>query len=225
MRRIYVLALAAILATIAIGSALPTRADDKPATISLFNGKDLEGWRVFLKPDAKSEVKPEEVFTVKDGVIECTGKPFGYLITKKEYGDYKLELEWKWPEKAGNSGVFVHVSGPDKIWPKGAEAQLYAGSAGDFWLVDGFKLTVDKTRQDKKTARHFYRMKTDKPVEKKIGEWNKYEITCKGDTISLIINGIKVNEGTDAEASKGKILLQSEGAPVCFRNIKLTPLK
>ena len=116
-------------------------------------------------------------------------------------------------------------SGPDKIWPKGVEAQLYSGSAGDFWLVDNFKLTVDKDRQDPKTARHYMRMKTDKPVEKKIGEWNKYEITCKGDTISLVVNGVKVNEGTEAEASKGKILLQSEGAPVHFRNIKLTPLK
>lgn len=226
MRRYHLFALAATLAVIAIGSALPTRAaDDKPAPIDLFNGKDLEGWRVFLSPDDKSKAKPEEVFTVKDGVLECTGKPFGYIITKKEYSDYKLEVEWKWPEKAGNSGVFVHVSGPDKIWPKGAEAQLWSGYAGDFWLVDGFKLTVDKTRQDPKSARHFYRMKTAKPVEKKVGDWNKYEITCKGDTISLVVNGVKVNEGTEAEASKGKILLQSEGAPVHFRNIKLTPLK
>ena len=214
------------LALIAAGSALPTRAaDDKPKTIDLFNGKDLDGWRIYLTPADKSKAKPEEVFTVKDGAIECTGKPFGYLITKKEYADYKLEVEWKWPKEAGNSGVFVHVSGPDKIWPKGAEAQLWSGYAGDFWLVDNFKLTVDKDRQDPKSARHFFRMKTDKPVEKKLGEWNKYEITCKGDTISLVVNGVKVNEGTDAEASKGKILLQSEGAPVHFRNIRLTPLK
>ena len=222
MRRITPLALVAMLGVL---SALPARAADTSKSIALFNGKDLEGWRVFLKPDAKGKAAPEGVFTVKDGVIECTGKPNGYLITEKEYADYKLEVEWRWPAKAGNSGVFVHVSGPDKVWPKGVEAQLYSGYAGDFWLVDGFALTVDEARKDPKSARHFFRMKTDGPVEKKVGEWNKYEITCKGDTIALVVNGVKVNEGTHAAASKGKILLQSEGSPVQFRNVTLTPLK
>jgi hypothetical protein len=201
------------------------RAEDKKAdTVKLFNGKNLEGWTTFLDPRQKG-VKPEDVWSVKDGVIHCKGKPFGYLLTEKEYGDYMLTVEWRWPEKPGNSGVFVHVSGPDKIWPKGVEAQLYAGHAGDFWLVGGFKLKVDKERQDKKTPRHFVRMNADKPVEKKAGEWNKYEITCKGDTIKLVVNGEFVNEGTEAEATKGKILLQSEGAPIEFRNIELKPLK
>jgi hypothetical protein len=68
-------------------------------------------------------------------------------------------------------------------------------------------------------------MKTDKPVEKPLGEWNRYEITCKGDTIELKVNGVKVNEGSRAERTKGKIALQSEGAPISFRNIKLTPIR
>jgi len=216
------------LACLALLLALPGgRAEEKEKgkTIELFNGKNLDGWKIYLDPKAKVKAKPEEVFKVTEGVIDCTGRPNGYILTEKEYGDYVLEVEWRWPARAGNSGVFVHVSGPDKIWPKGAEAQLYAGHAGDFWLVDGFKLTVDEARQDKKTPRHFYRMKTDKPVEKKVGEWNKYVITCKLNTISLRINGQVVNVGTHAEASKGKILLQSEGAPVQFRNIKLAHVR
>lgn len=225
MKRFGVLVLACALLG-ACAAFFPTRAEDKKGeTIALFNGKDLKGWTVFLDPKAKEKAKPEDVFKVEEGIISCTGKPNGYLITEKDYGNYVLEVEWRWPEKAGNSGVFVHVSGPDKIWPKGAEAQLYSGSAGDFWLVDGFKLEVDKERQDKKTPRHFFRMKTDKPVENKVGEWNKYKITCKGDTIRLEINGQFVNEGKKAEAEKGKILLQSEGAPVQFRNVKLTPVE
>jgi hypothetical protein len=192
--------------------------------IKLFNGKNLDGWKIFVDPKFK-DVTPEDVWSVKDSVIHCKGKPFGYLITENEYGDYVLTVEWRWPEKPGNSGVFVHVSGKDQIWPKGVEAQLFHQNAGDFWLVGDFKLKVDKERQDKRTPRHFNRMNKEQAVEKAPGEWNRYEITCKGDTIKLVVNGKMVNEGTDAEATRGKILLQSEGAPIEFRNIKLKSLK
>ena len=103
------------------------------------------------------------------------------------------------------------------------EAQLMADHAGDFWLVDNFKLKVDPKRQDPKVARHYYRMKDN--VEKEVGEWNQYEITCRGDTIKLVVNDQVVNEGTNAEATKGKILLQSEGAPIVFRNVEIKVLK
>ncbi|MFQ3651577.1 MAG: DUF1080 domain-containing protein [Gemmataceae bacterium] len=193
----------------------------------LFNGKDLTGWRVFLKDN---KAKPEDCFSVKDGVIECTGKPNGYLITEKEYGNYILELEWKWGEEAKkikvpNSGVLLHVSGQDMIWPKSAEAQLMSGNAGDIWLIGGFKLDIDKSRQDPKIERHYFKMKTDKPVEKPMGEWNSYRIVCKGDTITLYVNEVKLNEGTNSEREKGKIALQSEGAPISFRNIRLIPIR
>jgi hypothetical protein len=194
--------------------------------IKLFNGKDFTGWKKVVDP--KSNADPDKIWSIKDGVIVCEGSVNGYLITDKDYGDYTLRVQWRWGEKIApkrnrNSGVFVHVSGPDKIWPKGVEAQLMADHAGDFWLVDGFKLNVDPKRQDPKVPRHYLRLKDN--VEKPIGEWNQYEITCKDDTIKLVINGQLVNEGTGAEATKGKILLQSEGAEIHFRNIELKPLK
>src|SRR5262245_9812869 len=208
----------------AVGFTAFTKAGEE-GWIKLFNGKDLSGWTIFLDPKKKGD--PEKVWSVKDGTIVCQGQPFGYLLTEKEYGDYVLKVQWRWGEKGPakgvrNSGVFVHVTGPDKIWPKAIEAQRMDGHAGDFWLVDNFKLTVDSKRQDPKVARHYLRMKDD--VEKKIGEWNQYEITCKGDTIKLVINGQHVNEGTNAELSKGKILLQSEGAEIHFRDVVLKPL-
>lgn len=216
---------AACLAVCAVAGLLsPARAADDKNTIHLFNGKDLTGWSVFITPADKNKTKPEEVWSVDNGVLVCKGKPAGYVITDKEYENYVLELEWKWPDKAGNSGVLCHASGDNKIWPKSWEAQLFSGAAGDIWLID-FKMDVDKDRQDKKTARHFFRMKTEKAVEHKVGEWNKYKITCKGDTVKLEINGQLVNEGKNAERSKGKIVLQSEGAPIHFRNITLTPIK
>jgi hypothetical protein len=211
--------------------AAPGAADDKdkaPATIKLFNGKNFEGWKKFSDPNVKAD--PDEVWTVKDGIIVCKGVPNGYIITEKEYGDYVLKVQWRWAKEGDNnkrnSGVFVHVSGKDKIWPKGVEAQLYRDQAGDFWLVDGFKLKVDEKRQNPKAKINYYRIDKDKKdIEKPIGEWNQYVITCDGDKIKLEVNGHLENEGSEAERTKGKILIQSEGAEIHFRNIELRPLK
>jgi hypothetical protein len=224
IRRRYV-ALLSLAMLVSIGATAIALAEDKDeGWIKLFNGKDFSGWQKFLDP--KKNADPDSIWSVKDGMIVCEGSVYGYLITEKEYENYELRLQWRWGEKvtsSRNSGVFVHVSGPDKIWPKGVEAQLFAGRAGDFWLVDGFKLTVDPTRRDPKSPRHFLHLKDD--VEKPIGEWNQYDITCKGDTIKLVVNGQLENEGSEAERTKGKILLQSEGAEIYFRNIELKPLK
>jgi len=217
--------LAVCLAALVISAvAMRSPADDKEeGWIRLFNGKDFIGWKKYLDP--KKNADPDTIWSVKDGMIVCEGSVYGYLLTEKDYENYQLRLQWRWGDKVTtnrNSGVFVHVSGPDKIWPKGVEAQLFNGRAGDIWLVDGFKLTVDAARQDPKNKRHYLHLKDG--VEKPIGEWNQYDITCKGDTINLVVNGEPENEGTQAEQTKGKILLQSEGAEIYFRNIELKPL-
>lgn len=198
-------------------------ASDEKGWTSIFNGKDLAGWRTFVDPG--STVPADQIWSVKEGVLICKGRPGGYVITEKEYSDYVLRFEWRWDpaDKGGrNSGALVHVSGPDKLWPKGVEAQLAAGAAGDFWILEGFKLAVDPTRRDPAQARHYFRMMHN--VEKPIGEWNQYEIHCKGDTVTLMVNGELVNEGKEAEHQKGKILLQSEGAAIHFRNIMIRPV-
>jgi hypothetical protein len=242
MRRRTLLATFAV-ATLAFGSlARSPAADDKAGGFTpLFNGRDFTGWKIYLQRNADNN--QTKTFTVENGEIHCTGQPMGYMLSDKEYGDYELRVQWRFPGSPGNSGVFVHVSGPDKIWPKGVEAQLMSGRAGDFWLVDAFKMKIG-TERDPRSERHYVRigdkyMKKDgkdakgreqyelvsKKVEKDIGEWNQYDITCKGDNIKLVVNGQLVNEGTNAEASKGKILLQSEGAPIVFRNVEIKMLK
>jgi hypothetical protein len=234
--------LSALIAPAVIGLAacVPwnAQAGDAAAGFTpLFNGHDLTGWKTFLDPKAK-DADPKKVWTIENGEIHCAGLPMGYLLTDKEYGDYVLRVQWRWPAKPGNSGVFVHVSGPDKIWPKGVEAQLQNGEAGDFWLVDGFNLTVPDS-ENRRQGRHFLRIGESfqkaqgqsrptavrKPVEKPVGEWNQYDITCHGSEIKLVVNGHHVNTGTHAEATKGHILLQSEGAPIVFRNIEIKSLK
>jgi hypothetical protein len=221
MRRLLPFACVAVLAVLVLTAVGSAAADD---WTPLFNGKDLSGWKTFVDP--KSNVEPSKIWSVKDDMIICMGDPFGYIITEKEFGDYELKLQWRWGEKvtkSRNSGVLLHCSGPDKIWPKCFEAQLFAGRAGDIWLVDGFKLTVDEKRKDPKQARHFLHLKDD--VEKKIGEWNEYHIVCKGNSVKLTVNGVLSNEGTDAELSKGKIALQSEGGEIHFQKIMIKPAK
>jgi hypothetical protein len=220
------------LAALAVG--IPAAAQDKGFT-PLFNGKDLAGWKTFLaKSKDGKEADPKQVWTIVDGTIRCIGKPNGYLITDKEYGDYVLKLKWRFPadSKGGNSGVLLHCTGPDKIWPNSVEAQLFAGSAGDIWLIAGEdkqlpKLEIDQGRKDAKNkeGRHYFRMMKDEKIEKPFGEWNQYEITCKGGDIKLVVNGKEVNEGKGGSLTKGKIALQSEGAEVHFKDIEIKSLK
>ncbi|MCS6949124.1 MAG: DUF1080 domain-containing protein [bacterium] len=191
--------------------------------IVLFNGKDLCGWTYFL---ADPNVKMEDVWRIDGdkGVLICKGRPAGYIRTVADYTNYILRLEWRWaPEDTGfrNSGVLLRMRGEDKIWPKSIEAQLMSGSAGDFWLIDGVKLDTDPARINRDAPTN--RIKA-KMAEKPIGEWNEYEIIVDGDRVVLKINGQIVNEGTGAEVVPGKICLQSEGAEIHFRNIRLIPI-
>jgi hypothetical protein len=189
--------------------------------IRLFNGEDLSGWTAVL---ADENAKAEEVWTVKDGVLSCSGKPNGYIRTDRDFKDYTLTLQWRFPEGSGggNSGVLVHTSEPGAIgiWPKSIEVQLFSGNAGDFWVI-GTDLDVENEEERKMGRRHLNH--TD-DSEKPIGEWNEMEIVCKGDTISVKVNGDLVNEATNCTATEGAISLQSEGVPIEFRDVVLTPL-
>jgi hypothetical protein len=197
--------------------------------IPLFDGKSLDGWTFIVKPNKDGQKSdPKDTWSVRDGCIHCTGKPNGYMVTKKEYGDYVLKVKWRWPAegKGGNSGVLLHVQ-DEKYWPTSIEAQMLTGRAGDILLTNppDAKLDVDKTRQNPKVERQFFRVEPKEPVEKKLGEWNEYEITCKGGDITLVINGAKVNEGKNGNLKKGRIALQSEGAEVDFKDVVIKSLK
>jgi hypothetical protein len=190
--------------------------------ISLFNGKNFEGWTYVLQD---KDAKMEDVWSVVDGTIVCKGKPSGYLRTEKDYSDYVLTLEWRWGPQGErrNSGVLVHASTPNAIgvWPKSIEAQLAADNAGDIWVIGE---TIEIPDADKRVMGRRHLNLTD-GSEKPVGEWNKYEVTAKGDELILKVNGELVNHAKKCSATKGAICLQSEGAEVHFRNIKLTTLK
>ena len=185
--------------------------------IGLFNKKDLEDGYVYLK-DADADAKG--VWKVQDGELRCSGNPVGFLRTKQEYSDYKLVFEWRWPEKTGNSGVLLRMGGEDKVWPLCMEAQLMHARAGDL-IGMGCDFNENKA---KKGGPISYTPRMNDSNEKERGGWNKYEIVCKGDTIEVTINGQLQNKATGVSIRKGYIGFQSEGVPIMFRNINLTPL-
>ncbi len=140
-----------LIGALAIAGVLVTQTlaqQKQPKEIPLFNGKDLTGWKAFL---ADPNVKPEEVWSVQDGILICKGTPLGYIYTEKEYRDFILKLEWRWApdKKPGNSGVLLRVHGEHKIWPRSVEAQLMYMNSGDFWLIDGYPMDTDPQYVDK----------------------------------------------------------------------------
>lgn len=155
----------------------------------------------------------------EDGTYVCAGKPAGYLYTTNEFKNFILRLDWRWPAKPGNSGVLMRMTGPHRVWPRSIEAQLMHGNAGDFWNIGGVPMrTVDARRRRGNT-------KKTHDAEKPAGQWNRYEIIVDEGWIQLRINGQVVNEAWDCEEIAGRICLQSEGSPIHFRNVRVTPLE
>jgi len=98
---------------IATTSSLLAQADQSPVTptkcVELFDGKSLSGW-VFISKDTNANAAA--IWSVTNGVIACQGKPNSYARTLQSYRNYKLHVEWRWPDGPGNSGVFLHVNAP-----------------------------------------------------------------------------------------------------------------
>ena len=204
--------------------------------VALFNGKDLTGWKPVLSDE---NADPAQTWSVKEGLLHCTGTPSGYLrTTSDDFKNYLLEVEWRWPEgtrENANNGVLVHSSTPAAlgVWPKSLEVQLANGNAGDFWIIPGEDAehpTLIKTPL-KGTAAFADRVQGRRHLnftegsEKPHGEWNTMQILCKDDTVTVLVNGEVVNYAYDCGDTSGAICLQSEGAPIAYRKVQLTPLE
>jgi hypothetical protein len=223
MKLLRLLPLCLVLAARADIPALPSEA---PAdAVILWNGRDLTGWTVFLKD---ATVDPKTIWSASDGVLSLVGQPYGYLRTKQAFGSYHLHVEWRYPADApanANSGVFIHVHDQDAIWPSGMECQLRAGEAG--LLIDtNVDMPSAPLINKKKRAKA-----TGPAAEKPFGQWNSYDIFCRGATVEIYVNGVLENHVeniTYASGStdlSGSIALQQEGAHIQFRHVWLQPLQ
>lgn len=177
-------------------------------SISLFNGKNLDGWINH----------GEEKWYIEDGELICESGPkgeYGYLSTEKNYKDFELTLEFK-QEADGNSGVFIRstfdgtkVSGWQvEVAPPGKDTGGIYESYGRGWLI--------KPDPEK-----------DKAL--KMGEWNTMKIRVEGPKVTSWLNGVEMVHLEDEKIGEGEgaIALQIHdggGIKVKWRNIELIPL-
>lgn len=218
--------LSLVLGTLAVLTT-PAAAEQKGKEISLFNGKNLDGWGYYL---VEPDVAMKDVWSVKDGILVCKGEPMGYLSTDREFKNFKLIVEWRWaPGKdPGNSGVLMRITGEPKALPRCVEAQLKHGNVGDIWAFQGFQLKGDADRFAEKENQKIGRFMGVSRIagnEKPAGEWNEYSITLDGGKLDIVLNGQLVNQATDCDEVAGKIGLQSEGGEIHFRTVKLIPIE
>ncbi|GLR15502.1 3-keto-disaccharide hydrolase [Portibacter lacus] len=202
-------------------------------TIDLYNGKDFTGWHIDVPDMDTTDV--ESPFIAKENSIITMGNPRGHLITDAEHSNYRLEVTYKFLGEPGNCGVLLHASTPRSLYdmfPKSIEAQMMHENAGDFWVIVE-DITVDNMVERRGPKEEWGNTKGMKRrilnltdgSENPLGEWNTMVVECFQDKIKVWVNDDLVNYGYDCSVTKGQIALQSEGAAVEFKDVKLTPIK
>jgi hypothetical protein len=196
--------------------------------VNLFNGKNLSGW--------VNVNTAEDTWKVKDGLLICSGHPIGVMRTVKQYENFILHIEWMHMEAGGNSGVFawsnaqpdpatrlpngVEIQMLELEWPKlhavnGVEPPI-AYVHGELFGVGGVTTTPDNPRGER-----------SKSIENRCkgkGEWNTYDVVAVDGVIKLAVNGKVVNGISRSTQKKGYLCLESEGAEIHFRNIRIMEL-
>lgn len=176
------------------------------------NDFDSSQWEYVIKDKT---LDPATVFLFEKNVLKISGISSGYIRTKKAYKNYVLSLEWRWTQKAGNSGVLVHIQPKDTIWPVCYQVQQKAQAAGDIICMNGLwaKECTDSVK--------FTVAKKLDSNEKKPSEWNNMKVICRKNKITVYINGVFQNEITGLTSNKGFIGFQNEGTPLEFRNVEI----
>ncbi len=236
---------------LAASVALPLEAADlPPGFLSLFNGKDFSGWKVPVGDNGH--------WKVLDGVIdydassEATGDK--NLWSVGEYGDFVLRVEWRIKETPWvNPNVpIIRFDGTHKKGPDGQEIKLKVpdSDSGIFLRGQGKSQVNIWCWPTGSGEVYGYRMDETMPpavrtgvtpkanADRDIGQWNAFEITMKGDRLTVVLNGITVIENAQLPGvpARGKIALQHHGAKengvwtsppalVQFRNLAIRELK
>jgi hypothetical protein len=215
--------------TVLLCSFAQARAAEPLQFRELFNGKDLSGW-----VNVNTE---KDTWSVRDGLLVCSGHPIGVMRTDKQYENFILHIEWRHMEAGGNSGVFAWSSGEvpsGARLPKGLEVQMLEldwvnqhklkdGSLppiayvhGELFGANGLTTTPDNPRGTR-----------SKSIENRCkgkGEWNEYDVVFVDGVVKLSVNGKFVNGINHASIKKGYLCLESEGAEIHFRNIRIMEL-
>ena len=177
--------------------------------VSLFNGKDLTGWK-----NAK--------YLVEDGVLICKG---GNLVTEKQYTNYVFEMDFLLPS-GGNNGLGIHYPGTGGPSSSGMELQILDNKHPKY-----AKLV------DSQYHGSLYKLKAAKRGHlKPAGEWNHQKVTIDGPSVIVKLNGVVILDANLDEINKlkpkhkgakrrsGHICFCGHGAPVKFKNITIKEL-
>ena len=191
-----------------------------------FNGKDLRGFYTFV--DNQRNSAQQKVFEVtEEGWLRIRGNPRGYLSTEKSLTNYRLRAEFKWgsDDLASDSGIFFHAVPEDRLWSKSLEVQMRAGATGDLCLIgQGSTLTAKGKKWSKGCIPRPGKGDPQAELEVQRGQWNQVDLTCRGDSVRLAINGKLVLEGTAAAPNSGRIYFQSFKGELFYRKIEFHSL-
>ena len=199
-----------------------------PEFRAMFNGKDFTGW-INVNTD-------KDTWKWRDGLLICSGKPIGVMCSEKQYENFMLHIEWMHMEPGGNSGIFVWSAArpnPESRLPDGVEVQMLeldwpklnmrngvmppvAYVHGELFGVGGVKVVPDNPRGERSMS--FENRALGR------GQWNTYDVVAVDGTIKLSVNGKFVNGISRASQRKGYFCLESEGAEIHFRNIRVMEL-
>ena len=202
------------------------------------------GWRDLTGDEFENVNGEPGTWTWKDGGVHCTGLPVGVIKTKQPVKNLEMSVEWRHLTKGGNSGVFLWAPQqvlenlkPGSLPPGGIEVQVldhgYAeeferstGKKSDWFTTDGDVFPVGSSdmvpfppvapggKRSFPTARH----------SRGSPEWNHYFIRAINGEVRLWVNGHEVSGGTDCKPAEGFLCLESEGAPVEFRRLRIRHL-
>jgi len=202
------------------------------------------GWVALGEKDFTPVNGAPDTWSWKDGVAHCTGKPVGVSRTQKQYTNFELVAQWKHLESAGNSGIFVWTSAdslqdlkPGNLPKCGIEVQIldhgYAtqfekdnGKKPDWFTTNGdvFPVGTAKMKPLPPASPSGERGFPRKNLSKGVGEWNHYYIRAINGEIRLWVNGEEVSGGENCDPRTGYLCLESEGAPVEFKQIRIREL-
>jgi hypothetical protein len=174
-------ALAGLFLAAAIAFGPVQRASGEEGWVTLFDGKSLDQF------DKTGDAN----WRIEDGAV-VADKGNGFLVSKNGYGDFQLRAEF-WVGDDANSGIFIRCTDPAKI---------NAENAYEVNIWD------DRPAKDYATGAIVNVAKVD-PMPKSVGQWNVYEITAKGGTFTVVLNGQKTVDGAkDSKHASGRIALQ-----------------
>lgn len=202
------------------------------------------GWKELTLNDFVNVNTDPDTWTTKDGVIQCTGKPVGVTRSQKQIANFELVAEWRHLSSGGNSGIFVWAAEdaltdlkPNSLPPGGIEVQVLdhgytekyekaTGKKADWFTTHGDVFPVGKSDMTPfpPVAPDGKRSFPRKNLSKGMGEWNHYYVRAVNGEVRLWVNGEEVSGGTNCKPASGYLCLESEGAPVEFKNLRIREL-